>query len=125
MNASARWLPRLIVGLAVIHTVYAFAMMPDAWGDIVEAGVLNGVEGDAERESALWFFFAGIGFFAVGTLTQWALRTTGRVPRQIGVYLLLLGVPMVIVEPASGGWALIAVGVLALVAARRTEPAAT
>ncbi|WP_119729314.1 DUF6463 family protein [Thermomonospora amylolytica] len=121
MNAWVRWLPRLIIGLAVVHTVYAFAVMPGVWGDILRAGVFDSTEGDAEREATLWFFFAGIGFFAVGTLTRWALRTTGRVPRQIGGYLLLLGVPMSIIQPASGGWALIAVGVLALIAARRTE----
>ncbi|REE99132.1 DUF6463 family protein [Thermomonospora umbrina] len=121
MNTPARWLPRLTIACAVVHTVYAFAVMPGTWGDIVRAGVFDGIEGDPEREAALWFLFAGIGFFAIGTLTQVVLRSTGRVPLQIAGYLLLLGVPMSIVEPASGGWLLMGLGVLALVAHRRAE----
>ncbi|WP_026402421.1 DUF6463 family protein [Actinomadura rifamycini] len=124
MSALARWTPRLIIATAILHFVWAFAQ-PNAWADIVADGfVRTAVDTDApgyfEREASIWFMGAGIALLALGTLTRQALRTTGRVPAQVGWYLLALGVPLsVIYFPVTGSWALVVIGVLALLAARR------
>ncbi|KAB2352671.1 DUF6463 family protein [Actinomadura rudentiformis] len=113
-------IPWLIIGIAIIHTVYAFVALAGTWGDIVQDGVVNSVSGDPEREAALWFFYAGIGFMAIGTFAHRAIRTTGRLPLQVGVYLLLIGGTMVVIQPASGGFLVLVAGLLALAAARLT-----
>ncbi|MGK5555416.1 DUF6463 family protein [Actinomadura kijaniata] len=113
MNGPARWTPRLIIAIAAVHTGYAFATRPGVWADIARAGVVAGIDGVPEREAALWFVYAGIGFLALGTLAARSVRATGRVPRQVAVYLLVIGGTMIVVEPASGGWLVLAAGLLA------------
>ncbi|MFB4315317.1 DUF6463 family protein [Actinomadura sp. 21ATH] len=119
MNAITRWTPWGIIATACVHTVYAFATMPGAWGDIARAGIVDGVQGDAEREVALWFLYSGIGFLAIGTFALKEVRATGRVPLQTALYLLAVGGTMAVVMPASGGWLVLLLGLLALAAHRR------
>ncbi|MFK4227552.1 DUF6463 family protein [Streptomyces sp. NPDC019890] len=59
------------------------------------------------------------GLLALGTLSQRIARDTGRLPAQLGWYLLAIGVPLQILYPVSGAPGLIVLGVLALLAARR------
>ncbi|MFI0356930.1 DUF6463 family protein [Actinomadura sp. 9N407] len=118
MNRMARWIPWGIIATAFIHTVYAFVTMSGAWGDIVDAGVFNGIEKDAEREAAVWFFYAGIGLLGFGTFALKEVRATGRIPLQIALYLVGIGGTMVVVLPDSGGWMLLVLGALTLVSRR-------
>ncbi|MEU7899605.1 DUF6463 family protein [Nonomuraea sp. NPDC049152] len=108
---------------------WAFAQ-PNAWAAIAGDGFLGSVA-DTEapdfwaRESTVWFMVSGIALPALGTLTLHAVRTTGRVPAQIGWYLLAMGIPLcVLYFPVTGSWALLVIGVPALAAARRTNEAA-
>ncbi|MFI7440468.1 DUF6463 family protein [Nonomuraea indica] len=120
-----RWVPRLAVGAAALHFVVAFTVAD--WTGIVGHGFVNTVGDDtvpdnARRMATLWFLMAGIGFLAFGTFARWAVKATGRMPAQIGGYLLLAGVPMAIMQPVSGGALLTAIGILALLAAKHTPP---
>ena len=95
-----------------------FVALAGTWGDIVQDGVVNSVSGEPEREAALWFFYAGIGFMAIGTFAYRAIHTTGRLPLQVGVYLLLIGGTMAVIQPVSGGILVLIAGAMALAAAR-------
>ena len=126
MNALTRWVPRLMIVAAVAHV--AIALTDDAWPGILRDGFFRSVvdHGSADydaRHSAVWFLAGGLALFALGVLTQHVVRSTGRLPAQVGWLLLLLGVPLCLVSfPAIGAWALLVLGVLALVAARRPAP---
>ncbi|GAA2595283.1 DUF6463 family protein [Actinomadura fulvescens] len=127
MSSPDRSVPRptvpwLIIGIAMIHTVYAFVTMAGTWGDIVQDGIVDSIGGDPERESALWFLYAGVGFMAIGTFAYRALRTTGRLPLQVGVYLILVGGTMAVIDPVSGGPLVLGTGILALATARSAAP---
>ncbi|URM88850.1 DUF6463 family protein [Streptomyces sp. MRC013] len=125
MNGPARWTPRLIIATAVLHFVWAFAQ-PNDWAGIAADGFFRtsvdaGASHHFAREASIWFMAGGVALLALGTLTRHVLRATGRLPAQVGWYLLALGVPLCVFSfPVSGGWALVAIGVLALVASRRT-----
>ncbi|MFI0423746.1 DUF6463 family protein [Spongiactinospora sp. 9N601] len=55
----------------------------------------------------------GVALLAVGTPAAHIIRTTGRLPAQLGWYMVVLGVALsVIYFPVSGGWPLLAIGVL-------------
>ncbi|MFF5205669.1 DUF6463 family protein [Streptosporangium sp. NPDC000396] len=124
MNPLARWVPRLIIATAVLHFVWALAQ-PNDWAGIVGDGfVRTAIDPNAPeyypREASIWFMAAGIVILAMGTLSLHVVRTTGRLPAQVGWYLLATGVPMcAIYFPVTGSWALVVIGVLALIAARR------
>lgn len=126
MTGLARWVPRLIITMAVLHFVWAFAQ-PNDWAGIAGDGFLSTVV-DSEapgfwtREASVWFMCAGVALLAIGTLSRHAVQTTGRLPAQVGWYMLAIGVPLcVIYFPVTGSWPLLVIGVLGLVAARRTD----
>ncbi|MBW5482487.1 DUF6463 family protein [Streptomyces bambusae] len=125
MNALARWVPRLVIATALAHFAWGLAQ-PHAWGAIARDGFLRsvvdpGAEDHYLREFSVWWMVAGVALLAMGTLARHILRTTGRLPAQLGWYLLVVGVPLCLIYfPVTGGWAVLAIGILALVAARRT-----
>ncbi|MER7498629.1 DUF6463 family protein [Nonomuraea pusilla] len=118
-----RWVPRLIIAIALVHFVWAF-VQPNAWAAIAGDGFVRAVadteSGDySEREASVWFLAAGVALLALGTLSRHLVRTTGRLPAQLGWYLVGIGVSLcVLYFPVTGGWPLLAIGVLALLAAR-------
>ncbi|WUH99440.1 DUF6463 family protein [Spirillospora sp. NBC_00431] len=124
MNALARWVPRLIIITATLHFLWAFNQ-PNAWSAIVQDGFFRSVvDTEAadyfEREFSVWWMVSGVALLAMGTLAQHVLRATGRLPAQLGWYLVALGVPLcVFYFPVTGGWPVLIIGILALVAARR------
>ncbi|MCP9963281.1 DUF6463 family protein [Streptomyces somaliensis] len=112
----------------MLHFAWAFAQ-PNDWAGIAADGFFRASADTAAphyfaREASIWFTACGVALLALGTLTRHVLRATGRLPAQVGWYLLALGVPLcVFAFPVSGGWALIGIGVLALVASRRGKTA--
>ncbi|SHF80591.1 DUF6463 family protein [Streptoalloteichus hindustanus] len=128
MNPLARWVPRLLVVTAVGHAAVAL-VEPNSWADILREGFVGTVVEPAgdyfARKATVWFLVGGLALFAIALLTQHVVRTTGRLPARVGWLLLAMGVPLCLVSfPATGAWALLVIGVLALVAARqpRTRP---
>ena len=129
-NASTltRWIPRLIVGVACLHTLFGLIVLP-AYLDsnpltgIADDGFVDTIDGNEEREATFWFLATGVVWFNVGHLTHWVIRRTGRIPALVGWWTLGLAVPSLVLLPASGFWLLLAVGALALVAARRDDRA--
>ncbi|MGV9779856.1 DUF6463 family protein, partial [Streptosporangium sp. NPDC003464] len=123
-GALARWVPRLIIAVALVHFVWAFTQ-PNAWAAIAGDGFVRALvdidPGDYwSREASVWFLAAGVALLAMGTLSLHVIRTTGRLPAQLGWYLVGIGVPLcVLYFPVTGGWPVLAIGVLALLAARR------
>ena len=81
-------------------------------------GSSDSTSGDAERESALWFHLTGLAWLALGELARWTVRETGRLPARLGGWLLGTGMALTVFMPASGGWLVIGVGLLALLPAR-------
>ncbi|MER6951621.1 DUF6463 family protein [Nonomuraea sp. NPDC000554] len=125
MSTLARWIPRLIIATAVLHFVWAL-VQPNAWAAIAADGFWRSVIDTSAadyfaRESSVWFMISGVALLALGTLAQHIVRTTGRLPAQLGWYLVAIGFALcVIYFPVTGGWPVLAIGVLGLVAARRT-----
>lgn len=117
------WVPRLILMTGAAHVLYAFAI-PNEWAAIARDGFLGAIDGgseldDARRRADLWFLLAGPAMLALGGLARATVRETGTLPAQLGGWLLLIGVPMTVIDPASGGWLLNALGIATLVAALR------
>ena len=122
MNRSLRWLPRLIVGTAVLHIVLGLAFETPL-RQIADAGVVDSIDGYAERESAFWYLMTGAFLFAFGELARWTARESGRVPVRVGGWLIGIGLTGIVLMPASGFWLIAALGVLALRAARERDAA--
>ncbi|MEU0005777.1 DUF6463 family protein [Streptomyces sp. NPDC006314] len=126
MNGLARWVPRLMIAMAVLHFVWAVTQ-PNSWSDILHDGfVATAVDPDTNgfdaREATVWFMTAGLAFLALGTLARHVVRATGSLPPQVGWYLLGIGIPLcAIYFPTTGSWSMPVIGVLALMAAREPD----
>ncbi|MER7474424.1 DUF6463 family protein [Micromonospora sp. NPDC000018] len=125
-----RWTLGLTYVTAALHFVWAFAMQEHGWAGIARDGFYRAVTDEKAsdfwlREASVWFLLAGVTMLAMGTLVHRIIRLTGRMPAQFGWYMLVLSVPLcVLYFPTTGGWPVLAIGVLGLLAARRhPEPA--
>ncbi|MEV4870510.1 DUF6463 family protein [Streptomyces syringium] len=58
-----------------------------------------------------------------GLLARRLVTTTGTLPAELGWILLALGIPVSLLEPVSGGWSLIVIGLAAVLVSRRDRPA--
>ncbi|WP_143591493.1 DUF6463 family protein [Thermoactinospora rubra] len=57
------------------------------------------------RESSVWFMVSGVVLLALGTLARHIIRTTGRLPAQVGWYLVAIGFALCLIyfpSPAAG-----------------------
>ena len=122
-NRSLRWVPRLIVGTAVVHVAAGLAFETPI-REIADAGVVDSIDPYAERQAAFWYFMTGVSLLALGELARWTVRETGRVPARLGGWLIGIAATGIVFMPASGFWLVAAVGVIALHAAREREPGA-
>lgn len=114
------WVPRLILAAAAVHMTVGLTVSSSHWSGIVTDGLWNTVRVDDDaRMTALWFMMSGVAFAGLGLLARRSVITTGAVPPDTGWILLALGIPMALLEPVSGGWSLIVIGVLAVLASRR------
>ena len=120
MNGFARWAPRLLIGGAILHIGVGLALWTPL-AEIADAGIIDSIDPYPDRQYPFWYLMTGVAWLALGELARWTVRETGRVPARLGGWLLGTGVTLVVFMPASGGWLLAAVGVIALRAARETD----
>ncbi|MFI9345823.1 DUF6463 family protein [Streptomyces sp. NPDC052773] len=119
------WIPRLLGAAAVAHILVGVTAACPHWTGIVSEGVWNTVGNDDEgRMMALWFMVGGIALVGFALLARRSVVTTGTLPAELGWILLALGAPVSLMEPVSGGWSLIVIGLLAVRVSRRDRSAA-
>ncbi|MGP4023707.1 DUF6463 family protein [Actinomadura sp. 3N407] len=116
--AVCRWVPRLILFVAVAHLTLGVVVDGSHWRGMVSDGVWNSATGDKARMSAEWFMVGGVALLGLGLLVRRAVLVTGRVPVEAGWILLAIGIPISVLEPVGGGPSLIGIGVLALIGSR-------
>ncbi|EQD86273.1 hypothetical protein N599_10655 [Saccharopolyspora erythraea D] len=119
MCCMLRWIPRLLIGIAVVHVAVGL-LLPNTWDEIAREGFVNTVQfGDHQRGLNLWFMITGLSWLGWGLLAAWVVRETGRLPASLGWSLIGISVPMCLIEPITGGWLVLALGAVALRASRQ------
>ena|SRR5882724_10639158 len=110
MRRFMRIVPWLVVGTALLHLAIGL-VKPNPLAAIVHEGVFNTQTGAARGEWVLYMLFGGL-LLGFGELIRWTLRTTGRIPRRAGVFLLCIAGVAVALQPASGAWLAFAIGLV-------------
>ena len=119
MSGLDRWLPRLMFALGIFHLLYGVAESPGVIRDMFGDGLLGSAD-NGQRGYVVWFMVGGVAMLTVAWMAGWSVRTAGRLPAALGWWLIGIGVPIVVTEPGSGGWLVMILGALTVVAARRT-----
>lgn len=117
MDLHERWIPRAMLAGAALHI--AIGLADPRTRELLDAGLVGALDGDPGREAILWFLALGLAFAALGELARWSVRVAGRLPARLGEWLAVIGALIVVVEPASGGWLVLGLGVWAMWAVRR------
>jgi hypothetical protein len=99
------WIGRWLIGVAIIHTVFAIAESGRVLASISQRGVFNTVGADPVIAAVVWCVAFGVLLFVCGLAVSALERvSSGVLPKSIGWSLLVLTALGVVLMPASGFW---------------------
>lgn len=115
-----QWIGRWLVGVSVLHMLFAIATFRGVYSAMFDRGFVNAVGGDPLSSAAVWFFLFGPALFLCGIAVSALERSSRPVPKLLGWGLLLLAVLGIALMPASGFWLVLPPAVAILL---RKQPA--
>jgi hypothetical protein len=101
-----RWRGKWLIGVALIHTIFALVMFKDSLQIIAARGVFNSVGHDPTIGAVSWFVLCGFCLAALGLAVD-VMERAGQRSRAVGVSLSLMVLLGLILMPASGFWLLL------------------
>jgi hypothetical protein len=105
--------------VGLLHTAFGLIVYREGWTRIGGIGIWNSVDGDLQREHAFWFTVFGPAVLLLGAILRWLGTQSGlRLPRFVGLSLLVFAAATCLLMPVSGFW-LIWPPALALLRAER------
>ena len=110
----SRNLGKYIIATGILHNVVGIIGYWKPLSIIIQHGVFDAVEPHFDRTTVFCFLIAGFLMIMLGQITDWTLKTTGRLPRSLGIGMLLIAITGIIFMPISGFWLFIIEGIIAL-----------
>lgn len=105
MRTERRWRGRWLIGVAVVHTVFALVVLREPLLELARRGLLDAVGQDPLLNGVTWFVFFGLALASMGQVVD-LLEQRGAVPRGVGAGVLAMATLGVVLMPASGLWLL-------------------
>jgi hypothetical protein len=100
-----RWIGRWLIGVSIIHTIFALIVFNESLLSIINRGVFNTVGTDPMTGAVVWFVLFGLMLFIFGYLVNELEKTsTNKLPKFIAWSLLFMGLLGVVLMPDSGFW---------------------
>jgi hypothetical protein len=118
----SRWVPRLLVWIALGHSLLGLVLFREPLAAMLREGLVNtiGASGDSDREAAFWFLVFSAMLLLWGQLVAHASRRPdARALALVGWNMLLVGALGCLVMPVSGFWMVIALAPFVLRDGRR------
>lgn len=109
------WIGSWLIGVSILHTVFALFVFRSTLLSIYHRGVFNVVGTDPMTAAVVWFTLFGVALFICGLLIQ-QLETaaSGQLAKSIGWSLLLMSLAGVILMPDSGFWLILPPAIVVL-----------
>lgn len=98
------WIGRWLVGVSIIHTMFALVVFHEVLTSLIQRGVFNTVGNDPMAGAVVWFVLFGVVLFICGLAVSALEQSSSALPRSIGWSLLTLVALGVVLMPASGFW---------------------
>ena len=105
-----KYAPQIIFAIATLHTLVGLFFGAAVLGEIAQDGFFNTIAFQFDREAIFWFLMTGILLYIIGGLIRWMQRENGRLPGWRAWSFWLIGLPSVILMPASGLWSFFLIG---------------
>lgn len=101
-----QWIGRWVMFVALGHTVVGITFFGSVYRELLAHGLYNSITSE-KAGLAVWFALFGVVLFVIGMLLSALESTNARIPKSVGVALLLLTVLGVVLMPVSGFWLMI------------------
>ena len=99
------WIGRWLIGVSIIHTLFAVVVFGKVLLSVVQRGVFNTVGTDPMVGAVVWFVLFGAALFICGLVVSTLERSSpSPLPKSLGWSLLALATLGAILMPASGFW---------------------
>ena len=98
------WIGRWLIGVSIIHTLFAVAVFGEVLSSVVQRGVLNTVGRDPMVAAVVWFVLFGVALFIYGLAVLALEGSSAPLPKSLGWSTLALATLGVVLMPASGFW---------------------
>jgi hypothetical protein len=109
----------LLIATGVLHNIIGFVMGWSVLTEIARSGFVNSINEEMDRNAIFWFLFAGFLMMILGKLMQDYLKAEFRLPRSLGISMLVLSIIGCIMMPVSGFWLVIPQAILILLPNRK------
>ena len=113
------WIGRWLIGVAILHTLFAIVVFNKIFLTIMQHGVFNAVGNDPMTAAAVWFLLFGAALALMGMAIH-SLEQNGNFTsaRAIGIGTFLMTLLGIVLMPASGFW----LALPAVIALMRIKP---
>ena len=99
------WIGSWLIGVSIIHTLFAVVVFGKILLSVVQRGVFNTVGTDPMVGAVVWFVLFGAALFICGLVVSTLERSSpSPLPKSLGWSLLALATLGAILMPASGFW---------------------
>lgn len=98
------WIGRWLVGVSIIHTLFAIVVFRPVLASLIQRGVFNTVGNDPMTGAVVWFVLFGVALFICGLAVSALEQSPAPLPKSLGWSLLALVTLGVVLMPASGFW---------------------
>lgn len=99
------WIGRWLIGISIIHTLFAAVIFGKVLLSVAQRGVFNTVGTDPMVGAVVWFVLFGAALFICGLAVSALERSSPNpLPKSLGWSLLALATLGVFLMPASGFW---------------------
>ena len=102
-----RWIGRWLFGVGVVHCLFGVVFLGDLLAPIAAEGYVDTVNGQPEREFAVWFLATGVLLLAIGLIVDWNEARRAGWPRGVALLLTVLTIALAVIMPRSGVWLLL------------------
>lgn len=101
-----QWIGRWVMFVALGHTVVGITFFGSVYRELLANGLYNSITSE-KAGLAVWFALFGVVLFVIGMLLSALESINTRIPKSVGVALLLLTGLGVVLMPVSGFWLMI------------------
>lgn len=100
-----QWVGRWLIGLSVLHTVFAVVVFGEELASIIKRGMFNTVGSNPMTGAVVWFVLFGAMLFICGlAVAEIEKSSSVQIPNVIGWSLLVMAIIGVTLMPVSGFW---------------------
>ncbi len=98
------WIGRWLMGVSIIHTIFALVLFHKVLASLIQRGFFNTVGNDPMAGAVVWFVLFGAVLFICGLAISALEQSSSVLPKSLGWSLLALIALGIALMPVSGFW---------------------